>query len=46
MKRHSISVEIKNIPILDPEANVTYYCYILHREQERLQTFVQDLCRG
>lgn len=35
-----------NIPILDPEANVTYYCYILHREQERLQTFVQDLCRG
>lgn len=34
-----------NIPILDPEANVTYYCYLLRSEQERLQAFLQDMRR-
>lgn len=34
-----------NIPILDPEANVTYYCYLLRSQRERLQAFLQDMRR-
>ena len=34
-----------NIPILDGEANVTYYCYLLRSQQERLQAFLQDMRR-
>lgn len=34
-----------NIPVLDPEANATYYCYLLRTEQERLQAFLQDMRR-
>ncbi|MGM9604067.1 MAG: LysR family transcriptional regulator [Faecousia sp.] len=34
-----------NIPVLDPEANVTYYCYLLRAEEERLQAFLQDMRR-
>lgn len=34
-----------NIPVLDPEANVTYHCYLLRSEEERLQAFLQDMRR-
>lgn len=34
-----------NIPVLDPEANVTYYCYLLRAEEKRLQAFLQDMRR-
>ena len=32
-----------NIPILDPEANVTYYCHLLRSQAERFQAFLQDM---
>ena len=34
-----------NIPILDPEANVTYYCCLLRSQEERLRAFLQDMRR-
>ena len=32
-----------NIPILDPEANVTSYCHLLRSQAERFHAFLQDM---
>lgn len=32
-----------NIPIKDADANITYYCYCLKSEHEKLQTFIKKM---
>lgn len=44
-EQHQISSDRVNIPILDEEAHVTYYCCCLKNQTEYLHSFIQEIKR-